>query len=321
LASFAILIGALASAWWLYRAERSTAEPPPPLLLTGEPHSVPAQTAPAAVTEKPPEPVSIEAAPPVATSKPTASERMTSLLDAGRAALARNDTLEARSVWNEALRLGGSAEQAAFLRAELGRIADETILSAAMVAGDPLVERYVIRTGDVLAKIAAANRISPDLLAIINGMADKNLIREGQTIKVVKGPFRAVVRKSEYRLDVFLGDVFVRQYKVGLGADDSTPTGEWRVSTKLVNPTYYPPRGGKIVSADDPENPLGERWIGLVGLSGEALDQQRYGIHGTNEPDSIGKSVSMGCIRMHNADVEQVYAYLVEAHSRVAVFE
>ena len=98
-----------------------------------------------------------------------------------------------------------------------------------------------------------------------------------------------------------------------------SPTGEWRVATKLMNPTYYPPRGGEIMAADDPKNPLGERWIGLVGISGAAVDQERYGIHGTNEPDSIGKSVSMGCIRMHNEDVEALYSYLVETHSTVTV--
>jgi len=120
-------------------------------------------------------------------------------------------------------------------------------------------------------------------------------------------------------LDVYLGDAFVRQFKVGLGADDSTPTGEWRVATKLINPTYYPPRGGEIIAADDPKNPLGERWIGLVGVSGAAVDQERYGIHGTNDPDSIGKSVSMGCIRLPNEDVEALYTYLVETHSTVTV--
>ncbi|RME39135.1 MAG: L,D-transpeptidase, partial [Planctomycetota bacterium] len=43
------------------------------------------------------------------------------------------------------------------------------------------------------------------------------------------------------------------------------------------------------------------------------------GIHGTIEPDSIGRSVSLGCIRMHNEDVEEVYKYLVERHSTVVV--
>ena len=94
---------------------------------------------------------------------------------------------------------------------------------------------------------------------------------------------------------------------------------KWVVSTKLVNPTYYPPRGGRIRAADDPENPLGERWIGLRGVAGDALGQQRYGIHGTIEPESIGRSQTLGCIRMHNADVAELFTLVVPGETRVTV--
>jgi lipoprotein-anchoring transpeptidase ErfK/SrfK len=75
------------------------------------------------------------------------------------------------------------------------------------------------------------------------------------------------------------------------------------------------------VAADDKENPLGEHWIELRGIAGDALGQERYGIHGTNEPQSIGQSASLGCIRMHNADVAEVYTYLVSEKSHVFVME
>jgi lipoprotein-anchoring transpeptidase ErfK/SrfK len=120
-------------------------------------------------------------------------------------------------------------------------------------------------------------------------------------------------------LDVYLGGTFMLRYPVGLGAESSTPSGEWEVQNKLKNPQYYPPRGGKIILADDPENPLGERWIGLKGVKGEAVGQQRYGIHGTIEPDSIGRSASLGCIRMHNTDVEEFYDLVVVGHTKVTV--
>ncbi len=244
-----------------------------------------------------------------------------SLVSVGRDALTRGDELAARRNLSAALKLEPTASDESFIRGELARLGRETILSPRIISGDPLVDRYVIQAGDLLAKIAVANKVSADLLASVNGIIDKDRIREGQTIKIVRGPFRAVVSKRTYVLDAYLGDTLVRQFQVGLGADDSTPTGEWRVSTKLMNPTYYPPRGGAIIAADDPKNPLGERWIGLIGISGAAVDQERYGIHGTNEPDSIGKSVSMGCIRMRNEDVETLYTYLVEAHSTVIVFD
>ena len=56
-----------------------------------------------------------------------------------------------------------------------------------------------------------------------------------------------------------------------------------------------------------------------MGVSGEAAGQERYGIHGTIEPESVGRNVSMGCIRMYNEDVEQLFSYLVEKDSTVLV--
>ena len=247
--------------------------------------------------------------------------RVERLIAAGRQDLERNDLVAARTRFSKALALGVEETNATLLTAELTRIGRETLLSPRILDGDPLVERYIIQTGDSLGKIATANKVSADLIASVNQIADKHRIREGQTIKVIKGPFRAVVTKTQFTLDVYLGDTFVTRFPVGLGADDSTPSGEWRVGTKLENPTYYPPRGGEIIAADDPKNPLGERWIALVGVSGGAAAQERYGIHGTNEPESIGRSVSMGCIRMHNADIEALYTYLVEGHSTVTVRE
>ena len=249
------------------------------------------------------------------------SRRAESLVAAGKNALANGDPIAARTHFSEAMMLGVAEAEASMLRAELTRLGGESIFSPRIFDNDPFVERYVIKTGDSLAKIATKNKISADLLADINGIRDVNLIRAGRTIKVIRGPFRAIVRKKDFSLDVYLDQTFVQHFRVGLGQDSSTPTGEWRVGTKLKNPTYYPPRGGDIVAADDPGNPLGERWIALIGVSGEAAGQHRYGIHGTNDPESIGQSVSMGCIRMFNEDVEALYTYLVTKHSTVTVVE
>jgi len=311
----------LGSAWWVYRIENSPAKLDASLMLTPRTSAVePPEVESTTVLPTPP-PIPSIAAPsaPVVEDQQPVPSRAAELLAAGREALQRHDELTARTNLSAALQLGVGGNDEEFVRTELTRMGNETVLSARIINGDPLVDRYVIQTGDVLAKIAATNKVSPDLLASVNGIVDKHRIREGQTIKIVKGPFRAVVSKRTYTLDVYLGDTFVRNFQVGLGADDSTPTGEWRVATKLMNPTYYPPRGGDIIAADDPKNPLGERWIGLVGISGAAVEQERYGIHGTNDPESIGKSVSMGCIRMHNEDVEALYTYLVESHSTVTV--
>lgn len=316
-----LLAGVLASAWWVYRIEESPAEQDATLLAALQTSAIeqPEVESTTVLPTPPSNPtVPIPTAAVVEEKQPVMT-RTAALLAAGREALQRSDDLAVRNNLSAALHLGVSASDEEFVRTELLRVGKDTVLSPRIVNGDPLVDRYVIQAGDVLARIAANHKITPELLASVNGIADMHRIREGQTLKIIKGPFQATVSKRGYTLDVYLGDILVRSFKVGLGADDSTPTGEWRVATKLVNPTYYPPRGGEIVSADDPKNPLGERWIGLVGVSGAAVDQERYGIHGTNEPDSIGKDVSMGCIRLLNEDVEALYTYLVENHSTVTV--
>jgi len=249
----------------------------------------------------------------------TTPQRTQSLINAGKQALASKDLIAARTHFSEALSLGVGDDDEKFLRGELSRLGKETIFSPRIIDGDPSVGRYIIKTGDTLGKIAGQFQVSDDLLATINGIRNKNLIRVGQALKVIHGPFHAVVNKKTFTLDLYVGSTFARQYRIGLGEDGSTPTGKWQVGTKLKNPQYYPPRGGDIIAANDPANPLGERWIGLIGVSGDALGQRRYGVHGTIDQDSIGRNASLGCIRMYNKDVEQLYDCLVSKHSTVTV--
>jgi len=87
-------------------------------------------------------------------------------------------------------------------------------------------------------------------------------------------------------------------FPVGVGKDSTqTPVGSYRVQNKAVHPWWLPPNGGPAV-APGPANPLGTRWIGFSG---------GYGIHGNNNPASIGGLVSLGCVRMYIPDVEWLY--------------
>ncbi len=91
----------------------------------------------------------------------------------------------------------------------------------------------------------------------------------------------------------------VKRYQVGVGRTfEQTPVGDFKVVTKQVNPTWYP-KGRKPVPPG-PANPLGTRWMGLGGTD--------YGIHGTNAPWSLGYPSSGGCIRLLNADAEELFA-------------
>lgn len=88
-----------------------------------------------------------------------------------------------------------------------------------------------------------------------------------------------------------------RVYSVAVGKPSTpSPVGTFTIERRVANPTYR--HDGRTI-LPGPGNPVGTRWMGLS-IHG-------YGIHGTNEPRSIGKAASHGCIRMAKADLEEFY--------------
>jgi len=245
----------------------------------------------------------------------TASE-----LRAGLEALKQERYIDARDRLNRALHAGLSPEDARRARESLRDIADKTIFSeVAALPDDPLTEYHTIRSGDSLARIARRYKISEDLLARVNRLTNKNFIREGVRLKAIKGPFHAAISKSDHLMHVYLADTYVRTYRVSLGLGGSTPTGTWKVINHQENPGWTDPRTGKRWHPDDPANPIGEFWIGLEGIEGVAVGQFGYGIHGTNEPETIGQDVSLGCVRLGHEDIAAVYQMLFPGESIVII--
>jgi lipoprotein-anchoring transpeptidase ErfK/SrfK len=229
------------------------------------------------------------------------------------------DVLAARHELNRMLKTATGSD-ARRIREKLAEIANETIFSKRVVEGDPLADTYTIQAGDHLINVAKNYHTPYEIIMELNGIQDARRIRENQRIKVLNGPFNAAIQLSEFRMDIYLQDLYVRSYRVGLGARLGTPAGKWKVKNKLKNPTFFPPDSygeKRVIAADDPDNPLGERWIGLEGVEGEAIGQEGFGIHGTIEPNSIGKAASLGCVRMLNEDVEFVYGLLSAGQSMV----
>lgn len=262
--------------------------------------------------------------------KPSQAVPAKTLIEQADAKRKTDDLIEARKLLVQALdtQTLSPSETDEVLR-RLSEINDIVVFSPRRFVSDPYQEQYKVQPGDLMQKIAAKYNITWKFLGRLNGIEDPRRLQVGKTLKVVHGPFHALVDKSEFTLDLFMGKpgtpgaIFLKRFRVGLGEFDSTPTGEWLVDTKLENPRYYNPRdeGPRIIEPDDPKNPLGERWIALKGLSGQALGKSSYGIHGTIEPDSIGQRKSMGCIRMLNEDVELVYDMLITGKSTVTVVE
>jgi len=246
----------------------------------------------------------------------------------GKSRFDAGDLVSARTILSDALLSGQlSAQERDAAKDMLAKISRQTIFSPRVFRDDPWAAAYVLQPGDLLQKVAARHDVTWELLCRINGIADPRKVRAYQTIKIIKGPFHAVITRSKFTMDIYLGSpggpgsIYVLSWPVGLGKDDSTPVGTWVVAPhgKLKNPTYYSPRGEGIIHADDPKNPLGEFWIGLTGIDGAAVGKPSYGIHGTIDPDSIGRQESLGCIRMRNEDVAIAFELLVEGKSTVVV--
>jgi LysM repeat protein len=244
---------------------------------------------------------------------------------------AQNKPLEARNILNRALfdRTTTQADRAA-LRDRLARLNETLVFSRTVVPGDPLAKNYSIAPGDSLAKIASSEKLDTDwrLIAQINGIKDPRRIRVGQSLKLVKGPYHAVVYKGEFRLDLFASAtdsagnrLYIRSFPVGLGEFGSTPVGSFivRPSSKLINPVWTNPRTGEYFGADNPANPIGEHWIGLDPADDASSAYTQYGLHGTIEPQSIGTEKSMGCVRLAGPDIELLYGILVETKSTVEI--
>lgn len=106
-----------------------------------------------------------------------------------------------------------------------------------------------------------------------------------------------VVSLEDRKLALVEDGLVVKVYPVAVGKPSTpSPEGTFAIERRVANPTYH--HDGKTVPPG-PNNPVGTRWMGLS-IKG-------YGIHGTNEPKSIGKAASHGCIRMAKADLEALY--------------
>ena len=114
----------------------------------------------------------------------------------------------------------------------------------------------------------------------------------------VKINWTILVSLEDHRLALLENGVVKAIYPVAVGkASTPSPTGTFTIVNHVINPTYY---HHGVVIPPGPENPVGNRWMGLS-VAG-------YGIHGTNAPRSIGKAVSHGCIRMGQRDLDKLFA-------------
>jgi lipoprotein-anchoring transpeptidase ErfK/SrfK len=117
-----------------------------------------------------------------------------------------------------------------------------------------------------------------------------------------------IIRTNERKLYLVLGDGTAIRYAVAVGKPGKQWFGEKYIDGKYVRPAWSPPAEVKrdkpqlpdLIAGGHPSNPMGERALTIA----PGAD---YAIHGTNQPNSIGRFASYGCIRMRNADIVDLY--------------
>ena len=127
-----------------------------------------------------------------------------------------------------------------------------------------------------------------------------NVNAQERSTQLSKGQY-LIINSKKNKLGYFEDGVLVKEFSVATGKSSTpTPQGKFKIVNKIKNRPYY--SGG--IPGGSPNNPLGDRWLGLhVG----ATYGTTYAIHGNNNASSIGKHVSGGCIRMHNSEIRWLF--------------
>jgi L,D-transpeptidase ErfK/SrfK len=184
------------------------------------------------------------------------------------------------------------------------------------LSGDVIT--YEAAARESIASLAARFGLEPRTLAADNGLSPATALKSGQALVVDNRhvipahPIDGILINVPQRmLFVFVGNRLVGAYPVAVGCPDwRTPLGAFAVSSKEHDPTWDVPKSiqeemsesGRAVQTrvpPGPNNPLGDRWLGVSNLG--------FGIHGTNQPSSIYRFATHGCIRLHPADARSLF--------------
>jgi len=185
------------------------------------------------------------------------------------------------------------------------RLGGATLIRGARGADVLALERALRRQGyyqGALTRVyggrveAAVRAYQTAKLLPVNGVAGTDTVGAMST--------RIVIDESDHSLTLYRDGKRPLRFGVAVGQPAyPTPLGTFSIITKVVDPTWTPPDSpwaqGALPIPPGPDNPLGTRWMGI--------SSPNVGIHGTNDPASIGYSVSHGCIRMQIPDVERLF--------------
>lgn len=313
-----VTVAALSLGGYLWLRKPAPAAPPDPVAAAPEPLvapdgdnsplPVPAQPAGAQLpvaAEVKAEPVAKPVPPPPPPAPRADDAKIKALVDGGRLLEARKLVAEAFAAAADDAARSAWAEQAVALNKKL-------LKDPANTAD---VEVVTVNPGESLTHVARRTKSmhgEPGLIFLLNGIHPKTPVRAGAKLVVTKGTWSIFVDKTLFKLWLCYEGAPYKAYDVCVGRIENgeckTPAATWTLDVKNPKPTWTaPPDWLEKENLKNPipyghaKNPLGEYWLGLstAGYNG-------FGIHGTNEPDTMGKNASMGCVRMRNNDIVEI---------------
>ncbi len=228
----------------------------------------------------------------------SASAPVKELLEQASARESEGQKIKAKEAYEKIIADHPDYEQVEEVQERLGTLNLNIITSN---TDSPHSLKYRVVQNDSLGKLAKKYNTTKELIKKSNGLSS-DVIRVGQSLRIWTAPFSVIVDKSQNILMLKTADEVVKIYRVSTGANNITPVGSFKIATKLANPVWFKP-GSNPIPAESPENVLGSRWMGFD-------TDPHYGIHGTTEPEKIGQQVTAGCVRMRNADVEELFDLL-----------
>lgn len=263
-------------------------------------------TRPAAPRQAP-QPVSQPAAPaapvpPVVVAAGSFPTNSMEMLKTGSDLEAADRLVEARDHYRSLLAGPLRAADRAEVERRLGSVGVKLVMSPRAM---PEKMDYVVQRGDSLERIAKKRGTTVELLQVSNSILKPSRIMAGDALRILSGKLRLEVSKSRNDMILYLNGQFLKRYRIGSGKFGKTPEGTFEITERIKEPVWWRP-DGKEVPYGDKDNILGTRWLTLR-ATGTTPNVKGYGIHGTWEPESIGKSESAGCIRMRNEEVEELF--------------
>lgn len=296
----------------------STSLSPPPPLPSTEPNSTTGPTtAMTELTAVPP------AGPPTTNGPPT----IQTVSAEGISASARNLFAESFESAQSQVRAGQYVD--ALLKLSLSLSTDELtdadrskllglldqLAGTVIYSPQSLLEApYVVQPGETWESIASRLQVTPDFLTRVNQLSAGVALVPGQSIKVVRGPFRGEVNVGRRELTLFLERMYAGRFEIAVGKELPPQVTTLHVAMKDGPRPYYDRGTGQVIQAAAPDNPYGSHWIGLQEPT--VPTDQGLGIHGTGP--RVGATDTRGCISVSEQDADDLAAIL-SIGSRVTI--